>query len=140
MTKVGKKESIKSKIANATGKQLFSFMRVLKNENRFGRQDTRKYLKLTVARAKELNSSRFGSWAEAKLRLNQMPYPHGIFDKVKELLPVLGYQVFFQNYPKVKSLVIINPKLNCAYIRDLMNLNIKEEDAETKIAKSIFNS
>lgn len=130
-----KDKAICEMISKADGRQIFNFMVKLKkgigSEDGIG--NSGKYMKLCYQRAKELNKDRYGNWEYAKVELNHMPEPQGIY-KTESLLPVLGYPCEFVVSKEKTQLVLINPKLNIAYVRDLST------QVSFATAKKIFNS
>lgn len=119
MTEAERKDAeVVDMIKNARGQQLWSFMGKLRKNVGNGVSNNGKYLKLCVARTHELNKDRFGNWEHAKVEINHMPEPSGKF-KSESLLPVMGYPCEFVVGKDTNQLIIINPKLNLAYIRDL---------------------
>lgn len=114
-------------IANATGRQLWSFMGKLKRSIGGGGNNSR-YLKLCTARAHELNKDRYGNWEFAKVELNHLPEPTGMFES-QSLLPILGYPCEYIVTKEKGMVVMINPKLNIAYVKDT-GYNIMRKSAE----------
>ena len=131
--------SIEEKIAKATGRQLFQFMRALAKRVDYHGNISR-YHDLAMKRARELVNRNYGNWEDAKRQLDLSPAPYGLV-KNTQLASILGYQVFFNANKKQNFLAIINNKTNTAHIRDLVGLCASpDDDKTTTMVKNIFNS
>jgi hypothetical protein len=114
-------------IANAQGKELYTYWRLLQkkiNEG-IGLDNSKRYFKLCLDRIKELGSKRFGSWEEAKVNLDHLILPINLF-KSTTLEPILGYSCEYVSNPKMKFVVIMNGKTNSCYIRNLGEVTASE--------------
>lgn len=127
-------ETIESKIARASGKQLWDFMRKLGHTwNGVMVGDKHRLLKLCTQRARELNKNRYGNWEQAKVEVNHLSESTC---QSPDTCPstILGYPFQFVSTKKKNMMVITNPKLNVAYLRET------DGNELYRAAKTIFNS
>lgn len=127
-------KEIEDRINSSSGYQLNKFFRKVF----FGclgnvtKEINAHFAKICMTRIKELNKDRFGDWEEAKINLDHLEEPNGVYESTS-LPPILGYPCEFIIGKTKRLLVINNGKTNSAYVRNC-------DGVDLQTATRIFNS
>ena len=116
--------TILEQIKNGTGKQIYNFMKEIEKRRSNGenRQEFREWWNACVERAKEINSTKFGDWEDAKSKLDNLIEPKISFgdkkNKITYIQPLNGFPCVYAKYESGGRAYITNPKTNSMYVRD----------------------
>lgn len=133
---------ILEQIKNGTGKQIYNLMRQIDKRRKDGenKPEFRAWWDACLERVKEISTTRFGDWEEAKNKLDMMGEPNiqlGEKNRISTSVePINGYPCIYskeKGQDGFKSrMYITNSKTNSMYLKEFGEVTEKQ-------AKSIFN-